>query len=368
MDIDITKGETLADHPEFYETTCPTCGGAAKRETDTMDTFTCSSWYYLRYTDARNAEMPFSADNANYWMPVDQYIGGIEHAILHLLYSRFFTKVLQDMGMVDFPEPFTNLLTQGMVKLDGATMSKSKGNVVAPEDMIAKYGCDTLRAYILFMAPPDKDLEWSFEGLDGMFRFLARVSRFVADAAEEAAAGNGVAASGDPASKKLHREMHRVIGKVTDDVARFQFNTALSGLMELTNAAYDYRREVADGQRDIALLREVAETLVLLARAVRAAPGRGAVARGARRRDVGAPAGVAGVRCLGGRGRRDRARGAGQRQGARQDRGRRRPAAGGHHRRGALLGRRLGRGQRGQEGRSGRRQTRERGRRRVRPR
>ncbi len=265
MDIDITKGETLADHPEFYETTCPTCGGAAKRETDTMDTFTCSSWYYLRYTDARNAEMPFSADNANYWMPVDQYIGGIEHAILHLLYSRFFTKVLQDMGMVDFPEPFTNLLTQGMVKLDGATMSKSKGNVVAPEDMIAKYGCDTLRAYILFMAPPDKDLEWSFEGLDGMFRFLARVSRFVDDVAEEAAAGSGVAASGDPASKKLHREMHRVIGKVTDDVARFQFNTAISGLMELTNAAYDYRREVADGQRDIALLREVAETLVLLA-------------------------------------------------------------------------------------------------------
>ena len=131
-------------------------------------------------------------------MPVDQYIGGIEHAILHLLYSRFFTKVLQDMGMVDFPEPFTNLLTQGMVKLDGTTMSKSKGNVVAPEDMIAKYGCDTLRAYILFMAPPDKDLEWSFEGLDGMYRFLARVARFVADAAEEAAAGNGVAAAGDP--------------------------------------------------------------------------------------------------------------------------------------------------------------------------
>ncbi len=264
MDIDITKGETLADHPEFYETTCPKCGGAAKRETDTMDTFTCSSWYYLRYTDAKNDTAPFSADNANYWMPVDQYIGGIEHAILHLLYSRFFTKVLRDMGMVEAKEPFTNLLTQGMVKLDGATMSKSKGNVVAPEDMIAKYGADALRAYILFMAPPDKDLEWSFEGLDGMFRFLSRVWRFVADTTEEVASGCGVAAAGDPASKKLHRELHRVTAKVTDDVARFQFNTAISAVMELTNAAYDYRREVPAGQRDLALVKEVAERLTLL--------------------------------------------------------------------------------------------------------
>jgi len=264
MDIDITKGETLADHPEFYETTCPKCGGAAKRETDTMDTFTCSSWYYLRYTDANNAELPFSADNANYWMPADQYIGGIEHAILHLLYSRFFTKVLRDMGMMKASEPFTNLLTQGMVKLDGTTMSKSKGNVVAPEDMIARYGCDTLRAYILFMAPPDKDLEWSFDGLDGMYRFLARVGRFVADAADEAAAGNGAVASGDAAAKKLHRELHRVISKVTDDVARFQFNTAISAVMELTNSAYDYRREVPAGSRDLALQRDVAEALTLL--------------------------------------------------------------------------------------------------------
>ncbi|MDR3685679.1 MAG: leucine--tRNA ligase [Coriobacteriia bacterium] len=264
MDIDITKGETLADHPEFYETTCPKCGGAAKRETDTMDTFTCSSWYYLRYTDAKNAELPFSADNANYWIPADQYIGGIEHAILHLLYSRFFTKVLRDMGMMRASEPFTNLLTQGMVKLDGATMSKSKGNVVAPEDMIARYGCDTLRAYILFMAPPDKDLEWSFDGLDGMYRFLARVGRFVADAADEAAADNGSVASGDPAAKKLHRELHRVIAKVTDDVARFQFNTAISAVMELTNAAYDYRREVPAGSRDLALQRDAAEALTLL--------------------------------------------------------------------------------------------------------
>jgi leucyl-tRNA synthetase len=264
MDIDICKGETLADHPEFYETTCPKCGGPARRETDTMDTFTCSSWYYLRYTDARNPAAPFSADNADYWMPVDQYIGGIEHAILHLLYSRFFTKVLADMGMLTAREPFTNLLTQGMVKLDGATMSKSKGNVVAPEDIIAKFGCDTLRAYILFMAPPDKDLEWSFEGLEGMWRFLGRVWRLVTDVAEEIASGNGVAAAGDAASKKLHREMHRVTAKVTDDIGRFQFNTAISAVMELTNTAYDYRREVPSGSRDLALLREVAETLSLL--------------------------------------------------------------------------------------------------------
>ncbi len=263
-EIDICKGETLADHPEFYETTCPKCGGPAKRETDTMDTFTCSSWYYLRYTDARNETLPFSAENADYWMPVDQYIGGIEHAILHLLYSRFFTKVLSDMGLVSAREPFTNLLTQGMVKLDGTTMSKSKGNVVAPEDMIAQYGCDALRAYILFMAPPDKDLEWSFEGLDGMFRFLGRVWRFVGESAEEAAGGNGVAAAGDPATKTLHREMHRVIGKVTEDVGRFQFNTAIAALMELTNAAYIYRRELPEGARDLPLLREVAEALTLL--------------------------------------------------------------------------------------------------------
>jgi len=265
MDIDITKGETLADHPEFYETTCPKCGGAARRETDTMDTFTCSSWYYLRYTDAKNDELPFSAHNANHWMPVDQYIGGIEHAILHLLYSRFFTKVLSDMGLVEAREPFTNLLTQGMVKLDGSTMSKSKGNVVAPEDMIAKYGCDTLRAYILFMAPPDKDLEWSFEGLDGMFRFLSRVWRFVGESADEAATDTGTYGGDDTAAKKLHREMHRAIAKVTEDVVRFQFNTAISALMELTNAAYEYRREVAVESRDAALVRSVAGALTLLA-------------------------------------------------------------------------------------------------------
>ncbi|MDP2299734.1 MAG: leucine--tRNA ligase [Coriobacteriia bacterium] len=261
MEVDITRGETLADHPEFYETACPTCGGAARRETDTMDTFTCSSWYYFRYCDARNDTAPFSRERADYWMPVDQYIGGIEHAILHLLYSRFFTKVFRDMGLTSAAEPFTNLLTQGMVKKDGETMSKSRGNVVAPEDMVARYGADALRAFILFMAPPDKDLDWNQDGLEGMYRFLTRLWRYVTDVAS---APSAPSAQGDAASKTLRREQHRVIGKVTDDIERFGFNTALSAMMELLNAAGDYRRTVDGIARDGALERDVAETLVLL--------------------------------------------------------------------------------------------------------
>lgn len=294
MDIDITAGETLASRPEFYETTCPSCGGSARRETDTMDTFTCSSWYYLRYTDARNDDVAFSKENADYWMPVDHYVGGIEHAILHLLYSRFLTKVYRDMGMVSFDEPFTNLLTQGMVKLNGETMSKSKGNVVAPEEIIAKYGADTLRAYILFMAPPDKDLEWSYEGVEGMYRWMSRVWRFVDDVASElddptfiariaevmAAGGEGSdsfasrrLAAGDAfssgegvAASTMLREASRLTEKATVDIEKLQFNTAIAALMELTNAAYDYRRacEGPDGPSDKALLAEVAYRLVVM--------------------------------------------------------------------------------------------------------
>jgi leucyl-tRNA synthetase len=265
--VDITKGETLADHPEFYETTCPKCGGAARRETDTMDTFTCSSWYYLRYCDARNSSAIWDTRKTDYWMPVDQYIGGIEHAILHLLYSRFFTKVFRDMGLISFGEPFTNLLTQGMVKKDGETMSKSKGNVVAPEEMIAKYGADTLRAYILFMAPPDKDLEWSYEGVEGMFRFLTRAWRLVSEIAEET--GGAVVSTSAPApdsapARALHREMHRVIGKVTRDIEDFGFNTALSAMMELVNSANDYRRAVPRSERDSSVEAAVAESLTLM--------------------------------------------------------------------------------------------------------
>jgi len=262
MNVDITKGETLADHPDFYETTCPKCGGAARRETDTMDTFTCSSWYYMRYCDARNDEAPFEPGKVGYWMPADQYIGGIEHAILHLLYSRLYTKVLRDAGMCDFDEPFTNLLTQGMVKLDGATMSKSRGNVVAPEDIIARYGADTLRAYILFMAPPDKDLEWSHEGLEGMWRFLNRAWRLVDEVAAEPVGTS--AAVGGAAESVLRRALAASVRKCGDDIERFQFNTALSAVMELVNAAYDYRRDVAEGTRDVALLGTLASELTRL--------------------------------------------------------------------------------------------------------
>jgi leucyl-tRNA synthetase len=225
-----------------------------------MDTFTCSSWYYFRYCDARNLDNIWDPQKADYWMPVDQYIGGIEHAILHLLYSRFFTKVFADMGLTEAREPFTNLLTQGMVKKDGETMSKSKGNVVAPEDMIARFGADALRAFILFMAPPDKDLEWNQEGLEGMYRFLGRLWRYVTEVAEQ----NATSAEPDAgAAKALLRERHRVVGKVTDDIERFSFNTGLSAMMELLNAATDYRRS-AGNSRDAALEREVSEVLTLL--------------------------------------------------------------------------------------------------------
>ncbi|MBS6599276.1 MAG: class I tRNA ligase family protein, partial [Collinsella sp.] len=181
-DIDLAAGETLASLDSFVNTTCPVCGGPAKRETDTMDTFTCSSWYYLRYTDPHNVHAPFNPEKTNAWMPVDQYIGGIEHAILHLLYSRFFTKVLRDCGLLDFDEPFTNLLCQGMV-LDahGDVMSKSKGNVVSPEEMIAEYGADAVRAYILFLGPPEKEKLWNEDGLPGMYKFLNRLWRQVHD-------------------------------------------------------------------------------------------------------------------------------------------------------------------------------------------
>ncbi len=269
--IDLSAGETLAAHEEFVNCTCPKCGGDAKRETDTMDTFTCSSWYYMRYTDPHNQKLPFDKDLVNRYMPVDQYIGGIEHAILHLLYSRFFTKVLRDLDLLDFDEPFTNLLCQGMVKDEqGRTMSKSLGNVIAPEDMIERYGTDTVRAYILFMAPPDKDLMWSNDGLEGMWRFTNRVWRLVhilngekddlpQAKQQEQIDGNAV----EKENKNLLREMHRVIGKVSSDMERFGFNTAISALMELVNCAYGYLKVPAD-MRDMDLCRDVAQTIVLL--------------------------------------------------------------------------------------------------------
>ena len=234
----------LATSEEFVHCKCPKCGADATRETDTMDTFLCSSWYYLRYTDAHNDKMPFDKELNNYWGPVDQYIGGIEHAILHLLYSRFFVKVLRDAGLVDYDEPFSNLLTQGMVIKDGAKMSKSLGNVVSPEEILSKYGADTARLFILFAAPPERELEWSDQGVEGSFRFLNRIWRIVQ--AFEAVLAQKVTeydhSNLSEADKDLRRVLHSSIKKVTNDIAtRFNFNTAISTMMELVNALYAYK-------------------------------------------------------------------------------------------------------------------------------
>lgn len=254
----------LAQCEEFIHCTCPECGGPAKRETDTMDTFICSSWYYMRYTDAHNDKEPFAKEKVNYWAPVDQYIGGIEHAILHLLYSRFVTKVLRDAGAVNFDEPFTNLLTQGMVIKDGAKMSKSKGNVVSPEEIIARYGADTARLFILFAAPPERDLEWSDQGVEGAYRFLNRVWRLILSFSEKIKAASGAydIAALTPEEKELRRVLHVTIAKVTEDVKeRFTFNTALSSIMELVNAFYGFQ-DSADVNPH--LIRETALDLVKL--------------------------------------------------------------------------------------------------------
>ena len=245
-DVSFTAGakSPLATSEEFVHCKCPKCGADATRETDTMDTFLCSSWYYLRYTDAHNDKMPFDKELNNYWGPVDQYIGGIEHAILHLLYSRFFVKVLRDSGLVDYDEPFSNLLTQGMVIKDGAKMSKSLGNVVSPEEILSKYGADTARLFILFAAPPERELEWSDQGVEGSFRFLNRIWRIV-QAFEPVLAQKVTEydhSNLSEADKDLRRVLHSSIKKVTNDIeTRFNFNTAISTMMELVNALYAYK-------------------------------------------------------------------------------------------------------------------------------
>lgn len=250
-DVSFTAGakSPLATSEEFVHCKCPKCGADATRETDTMDTFLCSSWYYLRYTDAHNDNMPFDKELNNYWGPVDQYIGGIEHAILHLLYSRFFVKVLRDAGLVDYDEPFSNLLTQGMVIKDGAKMSKSLGNVVSPEEILSKYGADTARLFILFAAPPERELEWSDQGVEGSFRFLNRIWRIVQ--AFEAVLAQKVTeydhSNLSEADKDLRRVLHSSIKKVTNDIeTRFNFNTAISTMMELVNALYAYKEAVKE--------------------------------------------------------------------------------------------------------------------------
>lgn len=255
----------LQQAEDFIQCDCPKCGGKARRETDTMDTFICSSWYYFRYTSPHSTTEPFDDQKGNYWMPVDQYIGGIEHAILHLLYSRFFTKVLKDAGLINVNEPFKNLLTQGMVIKDGSKMSKSKGNVVSPEEIVQKYGADTARLFILFAAPPERDLEWSDQGVEGAYRFLSRLWRIVAHylpliSGEAATAGYDAATLGKP-EKELRRVLHATIKKVSEDIEeRFNFNTAISSIMELVNAMYAYKDQAQDG--NAALLRETVSGLL----------------------------------------------------------------------------------------------------------
>ena len=263
-DVDFVAGalSPLQTSESFLHCKCPECGADALRETDTMDTFIDSSWYFIRYGDPHNETEPFSKEKGNYWMPIDQYIGGIEHAILHLLYSRFFVKVLQDEGMLDTPEPFTNLLCQGMVLKDGGKMSKSVGNVVSPEEILEKYGADTARLFILFAAPPEKDLAWSDQGVEGSYRFLRRVWTIVGRYLELAKTDAGALSEDE---KDLRRRLHMTIAKVTADLdGRFNFNTAISSVMELVNAMYLYaeKHEAVDAAFAKELLRAL---LILLA-------------------------------------------------------------------------------------------------------
>jgi leucyl-tRNA synthetase len=271
----------LAQVPDWVNVSCPACGGPARRETDTMDTFVDSSWYFLRFADPKNDALPFDPASAAYWMPVDFYSGGVEHAILHLLYSRFFTRVLRDVGLVNFDEPFKRLLTQGMVLKNGAVMSKSKGNVVDPDDMLQKYGADALRLYVMFVAPPEKEVEWSDAGLEGSFRFLMRVWRLV-DHWCETIGGEGIPACGDDctdAERALRRKTHETIKRVTGDVEeRMHLNTAVSSLMELVNELYSFSEGTAHGApsrapvepgrveraQTIAALREAIDALVVM--------------------------------------------------------------------------------------------------------
>jgi len=276
LPLDVELGDRgrspLTTLAEFIETECPKCNKPARRETDTLDTFVCSSWYFYRYTSPHNNRAAFDKYDADYWMPVDQYIGGIEHAILHLLYSRFFHLVFEDMGLVKSDEPFSNLLTQGMVIKDGAKMSKSKGNVVDPEEIIETHGADTARLFILFAAPPIKDLEWSSQGVEGCSRFLKRVWRIFEDFVEEIKTAKSVSEDYEAGAKELRelrRMAHVTIRRVTEDIQiRMQFNTAIAAIMELVNHLYSFRdewtslKEKSDEAR--AVLREAFDILILL--------------------------------------------------------------------------------------------------------
>ena len=244
VDFSVVGKSPITTSKTFAETTCPICGGKARRELDTMDTFVCSSWYYLRYSDPKNANLPFSKELVDHWLPVDQYVGGIEHAILHLLYSRFFTKALKDLGLLSFDEPFKNLLTQGMVLKDGSKMSKSKGNTVDPDEIFENYGADTARLFILSDSPPARDFDWSDAGVEGCYKFLNRVWRLVSENQEYVTKDYKITFPLTRENDDLVRIVHMMIKEVTNDIANdFQFNTVISKYRELTNAIYDWKNK-----------------------------------------------------------------------------------------------------------------------------
>jgi leucyl-tRNA synthetase len=266
VDIALTGGSPLGRVPEFVKATCPKCGGPARRETDTMDTFVDSSWYFYRYTDARNDRAPFDGKIAGYWFPIDQYIGGVEHAILHLIYSRFWTKFMRDLGMISNDEPVERLFTQGMVIKDGAKMSKSLGNVVSPDEMVARYGADAARLYSLFAAPPDRDLDWQDTGIEGIHRFLGRVYRFfVRNAGNQTASRQSVPGDLTPEARAIQRKLHQTIKRVSDDFqGRWHFNTCISAIMELVNVLYGAEGAIAKGAVPAPFLADVQRNVVLL--------------------------------------------------------------------------------------------------------
>ncbi len=266
VEITLTGGSPLSRVPEFVNATCPKCGGPARRETDTMDTFVDSSWYFYRYTDAHDDRAPFDSKIADYWFPIDQYIGGVEHAILHLIYSRFWTKFMRDLGMIANDEPVERLFTQGMVIKDGAKMSKSLGNVVSPDEMVARYGADAARLYSLFAAPPDRDLDWQDSGIEGIQRFLGRVYRFfVRNAATKPASADFVSADLSSEARAIQRKLHQTIKRVSDDFqGRWHFNTCISAIMELVNALYAAEDAIARNLIPKSLITEVQRNVVLL--------------------------------------------------------------------------------------------------------
>ena len=270
VDITLTGGSPLGRVPEFVNATCPKCGGPARRETDTMDTFVDSSWYFYRYTDAHNDSAPFDNATASYWFGdagIDQYIGGVEHAILHLIYSRFWTKVMRDLGLVTNAEPVERLFTQGMVIKDGAKMSKSLGNIVSPDEMVARYGADAARLYSLFAAPPDRDLDWQDTGIEGIQRFLGRVFRFVLRNAKPDSPDwrKPVRQDLSAEARQIQRKLHQTIKRVTDDFkGRWHFNTSIAAIMELVNELYAAEQKITQGGVPVSLVAEVQRDLVLL--------------------------------------------------------------------------------------------------------